>query len=149
MRRRNLIYLAIFLHILSGCSIPIRYYLRNYSNKTAVIEFYLNKREINKNSSNKVYTFNYSPSILPIKFELLSLLEKTENLKLKYDSTIELNAPSKTTFYLGSGINFIHEYFEKMVIAEETGSDTILFSSKKFVVKREGISRYSAYYDIK
>ena len=128
---------------LSGCSVPIEYFLRNISGSPARIILYKTKKEW---TTLEVTSYN---SILPINSRTKKLL--THNLETKKisDSTVEIVLTDNSTAHVGKGINFQNFSYYKMIIQHKQNVDTIRFVGYPFKQNKEKLAQFFLYYDIK
>ena len=143
MAIRNMIkysFLVLSLCILSGCSVPTSFYLRNLTDLPAKVILYPRHKDLTD--------IKYANEILEISKKTYQKLNLQIESKV-VDDKMEIILPQNSTLGIGSGINIKNLDYYKIII--EAGNLIIELDDKSvelFNKKRVGLSKVAAWYDI-
>jgi len=140
-KNRKVVILLLCLSVLfSGCSVPVKVYIRNISTQPKRVIF-----QLNTIPSKEDITFLYQDGIKEPTFDLYKQFTKSIKAKLT-GGFYELNVPPQSVVFIEHGINF-HSLTYKSITIDGKELLTGEASYKQFTSKREAVSKYSLWFD--
>jgi hypothetical protein len=131
----------------SGCSIGGRYYLRNLSDRPAVVSIVLDDSTALDKSGN--ISFKYDDTVRDIKFRTFEYLVKDLEVRLVDDTRMEFTVPPESTVFIGIGGNGQFAGFQQASILVGDKVETLTINDmNQMKFGTSGLGKYAVYYDI-
>lgn len=139
---RKILSLVLLSVLLSGCTVPVNYYIRNLTNTP--IKVTLVKDE---SFDTDTFELQYSKEVLPVNFNTHKKLNDTQKQEVE-GNNVNIVIEPQSTYYLGFGANFKH-LIKEVIIYQNSKPDTLDLNDKD-QLKTSGsfLSKYAAWYDI-
>lgn len=144
---RALCVLSLAVSLLTSCSVPVHFYLRNLTDEPVEVKVHLTDLEATIDD----YPVLLIEEIEPLYFSSYKEMSPAKAIRDGSTNVYQLNLPPKSTFFVGKGINFSNNFFDKITIKTPKGEIVSLNDNNKEILLRGKTqpNRYYAWYDVR